>query len=165
VDLARWLRNVSKPHWAARRRFDAGVCDAIERAIAEQEALHAGEICFAVENALEIGHLWRGVGPRDRAVEVFAELRVWDTEHNNGVLIFVLYAERDVEIVADRGIATRVAPQRWEAICRRMEEHFRAGRFAEGAVAGVRGVGEVLASEFPRDGGDADELPNRPAIR
>jgi uncharacterized membrane protein len=163
--LVRALRHLLTPPWASRWRFDAGVVARIEAAIAETEALHAGEIRFAVESALDLGSLWRGVSARDRALEAFAELRVWDTADNNGVLVFVLLADRDVEIVADRGISSRVPPVEWESICRAMEEHLRAGRFAEGAVAGVRGVGDLLARHFPRPGGDANELPNRPVIR
>jgi uncharacterized membrane protein len=163
--LGRALRHLFTPPWASRWRFDAGVVARIEAAIAESEARHAGEISFAVESALDLGRLWRGVSARERALEAFAELRVWDTAENNGVLVFLLLADRDVEVVADRGIAARVSAAEWESICRAMEEHFRSGRFSDGAVAGVRGVGDLLARHFPRPGGDANELPNRPVIR
>lgn len=153
------------PPWAARLRFGASVLDAIEAAIRATEAQHSGEICVVVEAALELGELWRGRGVRDRALEVFSELRVWDTAENNGVLIFVLLAERDVEIVADRGAAARIAPEDWELVCRAMEQHFRAGRFEEGALAGVRGVGELLARHFPPAARDENELRNRPVVR
>ncbi len=159
------LRHLCTPAWLARRRFGAAALARIETAIAECEARCAGEIFFAVEAALDAGRLLRGVGARERALEAFSELRVWDTAENNGVLVFVLLADRDVEIVADRGIAARVAPAEWESICRAMESELRAGRFADGAVTGVRGAGALLARHFPRPGGDADELPNRPVIR
>jgi uncharacterized membrane protein len=159
------LRNLATLPWTARRCFGARVLDAVESAIRESEAHHPGEICFAVESALEPRHLWRGASVRERALEVFSELRVWDTAEDNGVLIFVLLAERDVEIVADRGAAARIGPAEWERVCRAMEEHFRAGRFQEGALAGVRGVGELLARQFARAGGDANELRDRPVVR
>ena len=102
--------------------------------------------------------------PRERALQVFRDLRVWDTELRNGVLIYVLVADRDVEIVADRGAAARISPTEWEAACRLMKSHFRAGRFAEGAVAGVEAVGGLLEREFPPERGNRDELPNQPAL-
>ena len=89
---------------------------------------------------------------------------MWDTAANNGVLIYVLLADHAVEIVADRAVGARVSQAEWDAVCRLMEEHFGAGRFAEGAVAGVYGVGRLLAQHFGRTGGDANELPNRPAL-
>jgi len=165
MKVRRVLRNLLTPPWAARRRFDAGVLDAVEAAIRASESRHTGEIAFAVEGALEPRDLWRGTSVRERAIEVFSELRVWDTAENDGVLIFVLLAERDVEIVADRGAAARIPPESWERVCRAMEEHFRAGRFQEGALAGVHGVGELLARHFPRAGGDANELGDRPVVR
>jgi len=162
--FARALRHLITPPWLARRRFPERALDAIEAAIRACEAEHAGEVCFAVEAALGPGELWRGVTARERAVEAFSELRVWDTAANNGVLIFVLLADHDVEIVADRGAAAAVAPEAWEAACHAMEEHFRAGRFEEGSVAGVRAVGALLAQHFPAEAGDRNELRDRPRV-
>ncbi len=167
MQLRRAFQNLMTPPWAARRRFPERTLDAIEGAIRESEAKHSGEICFAVEAALELGDLWRGNTPRDRALETFSEQRVWDTAENNGVLIYLLLAEHDVEIVADRGAAARTSPKDWERICRAMEEHFRAGRFEAGAVAGVRAVGELLARHFPASAerANANELRDRPVVR
>jgi uncharacterized membrane protein len=145
-----------------RRTFTPQALTEIERAIQEVEAGHSGEIRFVVETALDIDELLADVAPRARALEVFSHTRVWDTEANNGVLIYVLLADRDVEILADRGIASRVPPQEWETICREIEAHYRAGRFAQGSVAVVRSVGQLLARHFPHDRGDANELPDQP---
>jgi len=164
VRVTRILGHLLRPAFLARRCFTAQVLDQIERVIHEVEAQHAGEIRFAVETALDLPRLWRGVSPRDCALDAFSQLRVWDTARNNGVLIYVLFADRDVEIVADRGISERVSQAEWEAVCRAMEEHFRAGRFGPGAVAGVRGVGRLLAQHFPHTPGDRNELPDRPAL-
>ena len=117
-----------------------------------------------VEAGLDGDELWHGLAPRARALEVFSHLGVWDTANNNGVLIYVLFADRDVEIVADRGIAARVTPPEWEQVCREIEAHYRAGRFAQGSVAGVRAVGTLLERHFPGQGADADELPNQPVL-
>ena len=162
--FARWLRHLTATPVATRRRFPRHVLQAIEKAITAIEAQHAGEIRFAVETSLDFAALRAGRSPRERAVELFGQLGVWDTEHNNGVLIYLLMAEHDVEIVADRGIAARVTPEEWEALCRLMETHFREGRFREGAVAGVEGVGSLLAKHFPGTGGDRNEQPNRPVL-
>jgi uncharacterized membrane protein len=170
VRLKRFLRHLFTPPWAWRRAFPPAVLDAIEAAIRQSEATHTGEIAFAIENALSPGQVWRGTSDRERALQVFADLRVWDTAANNGVLIYVLLADRDIEIVADRGLAAKVASAEWEAVAQAMEAGFRAGRFEAGALAGVARAGELLARHFPATGGGAalgdnpDELANRPVI-
>ncbi len=135
--------------------------DAIQAEVAAQEKLHRGEICFVVEAELTSSQLWRDLGPRERALEVFALRGVWNTEENNGVLVYVLLAERAVEIVADRGIGSRVEAAQWREVCAAMEKAFADGRFQEGAVEGVRGVAALLGREYP---GQArrNELPDRP---
>lgn len=160
----RWLTHLLAMPWQTRRRFPSHALAAIEQAIAAVEARHAGEIRFVVETSLEPAVLWRGLSARDRALEVFGRLGVWDTAHNNGVLIYLLMCEQDVEIIADRGIAARVLPSEWEAVCRRMEAEFRDGRFREGAILGVESVGALLAQHFPNEGGDRNEQPNRPVL-
>ena len=160
----RTLRHLFSTRWGTRRRFTAEVRARIEAAIAALEHRHAGEIRFAIETAFDLPELWYGTTPRERAVLVFGHLGVWDTEGNNGVLIYVLMADRDVEIVADRAIAARVPQADWDAVCREMETHFRAGRFAEGAEAGIVGVGGLLARHFPGQGGDRNEQPDAPVF-
>lgn len=164
MTLTRWLKHLAATPFATRRIFPGHVLQAIEKAITTVEARHAGEIRFAIETSLDFAALRAGCTPRERAVEVFGQLRVWDTEQNNGVLIYLLMAEHDVEIIADRGIAARVTPAEWEAVCRLMESHFREGRFREGALAGVEGVANLLAQHFPDAGGDRNEQPNRPVL-
>jgi uncharacterized membrane protein len=148
--------------------FPAPTLDAIEQAIARVETAHTGEICFAIETSLPPLHVLGKVAPRARALDVFSHLRVWDTECNNGVLIYVQLADRSVEIVADRGLSTQVGQAEWEAVCRMMEEHFRAGRFKIGAVAGVDAIGALLARHFPADGSRGrsvgNQLPDRPTL-
>ena len=162
--LPRLLRHLSATRAGTRRRFSKAALDSIERAIAAAELRSSGEIRFVIETALEIGDLRAGLAARDRAVHTFAALHVWNTELRNGVLIYVLMADRVVEIVADRGAAAAIGPADWEAVCRRMEENFRAGRFAEGAVAGVAAVGGLLERHFPHGSADRNELPNQPAL-
>ncbi len=168
MQISRLIRHAAATHWRTRMLFPAATLDAIEQAIARAEKTHAGEIRFAIETALTPLHILSRMASRARALEVFAHLGVWDTEHNNGVLIYVQLADRDVEIVADRGLQGRVSPAEWEAVCRLMEEHFRAGRFKEGSIAGVDAIGDLLARHFPPNlktpARSHNQLPDRPTL-
>jgi uncharacterized membrane protein len=162
MNLKRILKHLVYPDWLAWRALPAASLARIETAIADSEVRHTGEIRFAVEASLGPLPLLRGQSARQRAVEVFSDLRVWDTEANNGVLVYLLLADRDVEIVADRGITQRVPQERWEDICREMERRFRAGRYEEGVIQGIAGIGRVLESVHPRQANNPNELPDRP---
>lgn len=165
MNFARWIRHLCSGQWQVRRVFPARALRAIEDAIRQSERTHGGEIRFAVEAGLDIGALLKNQSARERALEVFSQLRVWDTQHNNGVLIYLLLADHDVEIVADRGIHAHVGVQGWEAICRIMETEFRAGRFESGVIAGIQAVGRHLAAHYPKRGGTGeDELPDQPVV-
>jgi uncharacterized membrane protein len=164
MDLGRILRHVLQTRRGLRRAFPATTLDAIERAVHAGEQGHAGEVRFAIEAELDWPALWRGQSPRERAVEVFAALGVWDTESNGGVLIYVLLADRAVEIVADRGIGRHVAAEAWTAICARMRERFAAGEFERGAVDGIDAVSELLRRHLPASGARPEGLPDRPAV-
>jgi len=169
MQFGRWIRHIAASHWRTRLLFPQSTLDAIERGIAAAERTHAGEIRFAIETSLPPLQVINEVSPRARALEVFTQLKVWDTEENNGVLIYVQLADRDVEIVADRGLANRVSQAEWEAVCKVMEGHFRAGRYAAGALAGVDAVGTLLARHFPvqADPGASasrNQLPDRPTL-
>ena len=164
MQFGRLVRHAASTHWRTRMLFPSASLDAIERAITRAELTHAGEIRFAVETALTPLHVLHGMTPRTRALEVFAHLRVWDTELNNGVLVYVQVADRDVEIVADRGFEGRVAQAEWEAVCRLMEEHFRAGRFEAGSIAGVDAIAQLLARHFPQGASKGNQLPDRPTL-
>ena len=126
MDLKRILRHLFTTTWSVHRAFPASSLRAVQRAIAETEATHEGQVRFAVEHALDLPQLLAGRSARARALDVFSQLCVWDTQHNNGVLIYLLLADRDVEIIADRGIHAHVG-EGWEAICRRMERRFGRG--------------------------------------
>jgi uncharacterized membrane protein len=165
MKFGRALRHLFATHWSTRRRFTPKVLSDIEATISQVESQHAGEIRFVVETALHPAELWRDLTPRARALQVFAHLGVWDTLHNNGVLIYVLLADRAVEILADRGLAAQVAPSEWNEICREMERHYRAGDFGRGSVAGVQHVGRLLERHFPGSrGAGSNELPNQPVL-
>ncbi|MGO9995864.1 MAG: TPM domain-containing protein [Steroidobacteraceae bacterium] len=168
MQLGRLIRHVAAPHWRARMLFPKATLDAIEEAIARAERTHDGEICFAIETSLTPLHIIKELSPRERALEVFGRLKVWDTEHNNGVLIYVQLADHAVEIAADRGLKDRVSQPEWEAVCRLMEEHFRNRRYKTGAIAGVDAVGTLLARHYPAQakepGPGHNQLPDRPTL-
>jgi uncharacterized membrane protein len=162
--MLRVLRHLLVPFWVLRMRFKKPLLARMEQRIGEVERKHPGELRFAVEHALEFGDLLLGVTARQRAIEVFGLLRVWDTEHNDGVLIYVLYAEHAVEIVADRGLARRVPQAEWDALCREVEKQFKAGLFGEGSLAAIDGAAALLEKHFPARQGGANELPDQPML-
>ncbi len=166
MDWSRWFRHTFTTRGSVRRAFPPAALGRIEAAVDASERMHSGEIRVAVEGALEPAEVARGKTARERALEVFAGLGVWDTEANNGVLMYVLLADRSVEIVADRGFNGRVSAAEWAALCEDMRREFRAGRYAEGVVSGVENVGRIIGAHYPQRPGqrDEDELPNRPAL-
>jgi uncharacterized membrane protein len=164
VGIGRVLRHLCYDYWNVRSAFPLRAMGTIERTVGEQERRHDGELRFAVEASLPFNDLLRGVTARDRAIELFGRLHVWDTEQNAGVLIYVLLADKRVEIVADRGIHRKIGETAWEAICGNMDREFAAGRFEAGALVGVRAVSDLLAAHFPPRPDNPDELSNRPVI-
>jgi uncharacterized membrane protein len=164
MDLARVFRHLTMPAWRVRRAFPPRVMDAVAAAIRAAEAHHDGEIRFAVEEALHPAALLRGQTPRQRAVEVFAQLRVWDTEHNNGVLLYVLFADRAVEIVCDRGVQSRAGAEPWHSVCRQIEAAFQHSQFEAGAVAGIEALAATLRRHYPADRRARNELPDQPLL-
>lgn len=150
--------------WRMRQSFPRPVLNAIEREIATSERHHSGELRVAIEGHLDVPQLLRGTSSRQRAQELFSLLRVWDTEHNSGVLIYLLLAERRVEIVADRGIAARVDPEFWGQVCREMREAFQRGEFEVGVLQGIRAIDAQLTAHFPATGANPNELPDRPLV-
>ena len=162
--FARLARHLTCSARRTRALFTPAVLTQIEAAIGAAEAQHGGEIRFAIETALPLPALWHELSARARALELFARLRIWDTQLNNGVLIYVLRADRAVEIIADRGINERVSTAEWESVCREVETHYRAGRYAEGSSAAVAGVARLLALHFPGERSSGNELPNQPIL-
>jgi uncharacterized membrane protein len=164
VNFSRWFKHLFTSPWAWRRAFPQATLDAIEAAIRQSETRHSGEIRFAIETSLAPAWAWRGMSGRERAVEMFSQLRVWDTAENSGVLVYLLLADRDIQIVADRGIAARVNQAQWEAVAQAMEAAFRQGEFARGALEGIRQIDVLLALHFPASALNPDELSDRPVI-
>ena len=164
MNIKRVLRHLLVTHRRVKRAFPSDTLLAIDRAIKASEASHVGEIRFAVEGALDGTPLFKGQSARERAIDVFSQLRMWDTEHNNGVLIYLLLADRDVEIVADRGVHAKVGTQEWEKICRAMETAFKQAHYEAGVVSGIQAVTQHLVAHFPAVGNDRNELLDKPVV-
>jgi uncharacterized membrane protein len=156
------LKHLLTPHWWAVRAFSSGVLRQIESAIKASEHKHDGELRFAIEGPLPFAAL--RTTTRRRAEALFGQLGVWDTEHNSGVLIYVQLVDRRIEIVADRGISAQVDESRWKEICRQMEQSFRKGDLAEGAVRAIEAITVLLAKHFPPRGRNPNELPDKPVV-
>lgn len=164
-----------------QKLIGAPLLERLTRQVAASEQRHSGEICICVEASLPWRQLWR-VGPafgladavRARAVEMFSQLRVWDTAHNNGVLIYVLLAEHAIEVVADRGLSAHVPAGHWSALVARMGEAFKQGDYEAGLSAALADITGQLMRHFalPADA-EADlqgasinpnELPDTPTL-
>jgi uncharacterized membrane protein len=158
------MKHVATPGWVARSGFTKAALSRIEEAIRASERKHSGELRFAVEGPLPLAYLIRDRKPRLRAEDVFSQLRVWDTEQNSGVLIYVQLVDRRIEIVADRGIAAKVEQAEWSVICRSMEQAFSEGEFTEGALQAIGRITALLAKHFPPRGRNPNELPDKPAV-
>ena len=150
----------------ARRALDDAALKRLETRVRQSEAVHSGEIRLVVEPGLPWSYLWKGLSARDRAVTLFGKLRVWDTEHNNGVLIYLLLADRAIEIVADRGLNGQVPPDEWRHLAAQMKGDFQAGRFETGLLAAVDRVDALLRQHFPLAGGERspNELPDQAVV-
>jgi uncharacterized membrane protein len=160
-----WIHHLFLDHLALRRAFPRATLAAIARAVTEQEKRHRGQLRVVIEGGLPLQALLAGRAARDRAIEQFTRLRVWDTDDNAGVLIYLLLADRRVEIVADRGIHARVGDTAWETICGAMQQEFAAGRFEQGMLAGLASVSDLLAQHFPAQAdGNSNGLPDAPVV-
>jgi len=164
MSIKRIVKHLFAPHWVVARAFPRRTLTAIENAIRASEQSHDGELRFAVEAGLHPLPVLRGQSARERATEVFSNLRVWDTAHNSGVLIYVQLVDRRIEIVADRGISAKVPQSEWDRICQRMEAAFRESRYEGGALTAIEEITPLLVQHFPPRGKNPDELSNKPVI-
>jgi uncharacterized membrane protein len=164
MNLTRLLKHLLVPDWVARRAFPARSLSKIEKAIRASEQKHDGELRFVMEASLPLRYLLRKKSSRRRAEDLFTSLRIWDTEHNSGVLIYVQLVSRHIDIVADRGISRKLEQAEWNKVCAAMEKAFRAGRYEEGALEAIERCTALLARHFPSSGEHRNELPDRPVF-
>lgn len=164
------LQRILKHRWMdegdTRRAIPPDLAQRLAAHVAASEKRHTGEVRIYVEAGLPLSYLWRDATPRERAVAMFGKLGVWDTEQNNGVLIYLLLAEHAIEIVADRGVSRFVSPAQWQEVVQHMSAAFRAGRYEEGLRQAVDEVTALLVKHFPAAPGDANanELPDQPVL-
>lgn len=163
----RWIRHAWSDASDARRAVGSAALARLAQRVKTSEHRHLGEIRICIEAGLSSADLWAGITPRQRALTVFAELGVWDTALNNGVLIYVLVADRAVEIVADRGLDAQVAPEQWQTLVRSITAQLAQHRFEEGLNEGIDTLDDLLSRYFPRKEGQSNpnELPDIPLVR
>jgi len=164
MNIQRIWRHMATTQTTVNRAFPRACLRVIEQAITASESTHLGEVRFVVEGGLDSAPLFAGQSARERAIELFSHLRIWDTEHNSGVLIYLLLADRQVEIVADRGIHAKAGVHAWAGICGAMEAAFKKSKFEDGVVQGIQAVTRQLTGHFPADAGNRNELPNTPVV-
>jgi uncharacterized membrane protein len=164
MNAVRMLKHLLTPRWWARQRFPATLRQEIAAAVTASEGLHRGELRIAVEGPLPLRVLWRDLSPRERAIEMFSRLRVWDTEENSGILIYLQLVDRRVEILADRGIAARVPQAAWDALCRDLEAAMQVGHCREGVLAAIADATRLLTGHFPARAINPNELSDKPVL-
>jgi uncharacterized membrane protein len=162
--LSRMMRHLSTTRTAGKRAFPAATLAAIQAAITDGEALHRAEVRLIVEPSLTLQTVLEGMSSRERAIELFTLYRVWDTDENCGVLIYINLADHQVEIIADRGIGRAVAKEDWQAVCKTITHGFARGNYHDSVLAGLAQLNALLKAHFPADGARANELPNRPVM-
>ncbi len=168
--MIRRLQRILKHRWlddaTTRRAIPPELVERLAAQVAESERRHTGEVRIYVEAGLPLSYLWRDATPRERAIAMFGKLRVWDTEQNNGVLVYLLLAEHAIEVVADRGVSRHVSPAQWQEVVQHMRDAFRAGQYEQGLTQAVDEVTALLAKHFPATPGapNVNELPDTPVL-
>lgn len=163
---SRVLRHAVLPNWWVRRNVPANLLRTIQEAVSASERKHHGELCFVFEATLPLFEVLRDRPLRARALDIFSELRVWDTEHNSGVLIYIQLLDRRVEIIADRGINAEVGGDFWEGVCRRMEASFQRGDFEAGCLHALEEITAILSAHYPvGTASNPNERPDHPLLR
>ncbi len=166
MDWSRFVRHAVASQRGTRELFSPDAMERLQRRIATGEATHRGELRLIVESALPLRKVRRGMNTRQRALDLFGTFRVWDTEENNGVLLYINVADRKLEVVADREAARRIGDPHWQAVCNVAQQAFREGDFERGVTEALESIHRVLATTFPAniDGQRRNELPDAPVV-
>ena len=164
------LKRICKHRWLddadSNRAVPPDMVERLMRRVMASERRHSGEVRIYVEAGLPMSYLWRDANARERALALFGKLRIWDTELNNGVLIYLLLADHAIELVADRGLNQRVSVGEWQATATKLGTAIRAGQYEEGLTQALEEVSAVLVKHFPLESNHANlnELPDRPVV-
>ena len=166
MDLSRTLRHLGTTHRATAQRFPEELLRRLQAAITAGEATHRGEVRLIVEAAMPLRKVRRGLTTRQRALDLFGTFRVWDTEENNGVLLYVNVADRRIEVIADRAAARAIGDAHWQAVCAMASDAFRAERFEQGVTDALEAIRSALAAAFPLQAGHDPrrELGDEPVV-
>lgn len=164
MNIKRIFKHTLTTQWHLKKYFTPAVLDIIEAEISYSESQHSGEIRFVVEGALDGAPLFKNQSAHDRALDIFSQLRIWDTQENNGLLIYLLLADHAVEIIADRGINAKVGRDEWQVICGIMQSEFARGNFQAGVCDAIKSITNHLVKHFPISATDENELPNKPVV-
>ena len=164
MNIKRIFKHTLTTQWQLKKYFTAATLDAIEAEITLSEKQHSGEIRFVVEGALDGVPLFKNQSAKERALDIFSQLRIWDTQDNNGLLIYLLLADHAVEIIADRGINAKVGNSEWQTICGIMQNEFAKGNFQHGVCDAIRSITQHLVKHFPISATDENELSNKPVV-
>ncbi len=165
--LTRILKHRMFDEVDTRRALNEAAVDRLTERVVTSERRHSGEIRVCVESSLPLSYLWQDLSARDRAITMFGKLRVWDTAANNGVLIYLLLAERSIEIIADRGLNRYVTEAEWKHIIDGMRDSFLSAQYEAGLIRAIDAVDNLLALHFSLGQGahNPNELPDRPHLR
>ena len=158
MNITRIIKHIGTSRRQVRALFSQGDLEEIKQRIAASEKQHSGEVVFFVEGRLPILKLLRGQSSKNRALEIFSLMRVWDTEHNNGVMIYLLVADRKFEIIADRGLDKVVTAAGWEQVKTKLEESFRQRKFKQGILEALNSITTYLKEAFPHTADDKNEV-------
>jgi len=164
MKISRLIKHLISHGRKVGSHFSSKDLEVIAKAISQSEGQHTGQICFAVEGAMDVPALLKNQSPRARAIEVFSRLKIWDTEHNNGVLIYVLIADHAVEIISDREINKSVGPNEWQAVCQGIESKFAKGNYQQGVLSAIDRLTQVLHQHFPRTHPSPNEISDNPVL-
>ena len=162
INFKRLWRHLTTSQASGRRAFPKDVLADIQKTIAEGEQLHRAEVRIIIEPAMPLGELLDDLHPRARARMLFSDYRIWDTEENCGVLIYLNLADHQVEIVADRGVGRLVQPEEWQAICDTMTEHLKRGAFRDSTIAALGQLNTLLHQKLPATGERVNQLSDKP---
>ncbi len=164
MDWSRAFRHLSAGQRGTHKLFSAEIMQRLQEVIATGEGTHRGEVRLIVESALPLRKVRRGMTTRQRALDLFGTFRVWDTEENNGVLLYINLADRKVEVIADRAAARRIGDPYWQTVCGVAQAAFRQDAFEQGVRDALESIHRALAIAFPADGDGSrrNELSDAP---
>lgn len=163
--MTRWLKHLFTPTWRVRQLFSATLLQQVEAGISASERQHQGQLRFVIESSFNAAAIFAGMSPRERALEWFGSLRVWDTEYNSGVLVYISMADHAIEVIADRGINQAVDPKAWADVCALIQAQFAKKRYAEGLESGLAAINELLLTHMPRSTPLVNELPDEVILK